>query len=166
MRGCICSQVSHPGAETFEWVCDFLWKGADSGLPTLMEHPVRALYIKRRQPKQHANKSGTAQATPSSLSLRWRLIFCRETRRNRNRKEIDNMRNYDKYEVGYFPPPTPHNEWVKKDHLEKAPRWCSVDLRDGNQALIVPMTLQEKIDFFKYLVSLGFKEIEVGLAGW
>ena len=72
------------------------------------------------------------------------------------------MKNYDKYQVGYFPPPTPHNEWVKKDHLEKAPRWCSVDLRDGNQALIVPMSLQEKVDFFKYLVSLGFKEIEVG----
>ena len=55
------------------------------------------------------------------------------------------MKNYDKYQVGYFPPPTPHNEWVKKDHLEKAPRWCSVDLRDGNQALIVPMRLQEKV---------------------
>ncbi len=72
------------------------------------------------------------------------------------------MKNYDKYQVGYFPPPTPHNKWVKKDHIEKAPRWCSVDLRDGNQALIVPMSLQEKVDFFKYLVSLGFKEIEVG----
>lgn len=72
------------------------------------------------------------------------------------------MKNYDKYEVGYFPPPTPHNEWVKKDHVEKAPRWCSVDLRDGNQALIVPMSLQEKVDFFQYLVKLGFKEIEVG----
>ncbi len=72
------------------------------------------------------------------------------------------MKNYDKYQVGYFPPPTPHNEWVKKDHLEKPPIWCSVDLRDGNQALIVPMSLEEKVEFFKYLVKLGFKEIEVG----
>ena len=72
------------------------------------------------------------------------------------------MKNYDRYSVGYFPPATPHNEWVKKDHVEKAPTWCSVDLRDGNQALIVPMSLEEKVEFFKYLVKLGFKEIEVG----
>lgn len=72
------------------------------------------------------------------------------------------MKNYDRYKVGYFPPSTPHNEWVKKDHIEKAPIWCSVDLRDGNQALIVPMSLEEKVEFFKYLVKLGFKEIEVG----
>src|SRR5574344_2496832 len=72
------------------------------------------------------------------------------------------MKNYDKYQVGYFPPPTPHNEWVKKDHIDKAPRWCSVDLRDGNQALIEPMNLEEKLQFFKMLVDIGFKEIEVG----
>ena len=52
--------------------------------------------------------------------------------------------------------------WTKKDHIEKAPIWCSVDLRDGNQALIVPMSLEEKIEFFDLLCSLGFKEIEVG----
>ena len=73
-----------------------------------------------------------------------------------------NMKNYDKYQVGYFPPKEPCNSWVTKDHIEKAPIWCSVDLRDGNQALIVPMSLQEKVEFFKYLVKLGFKEIEVG----
>lgn len=72
------------------------------------------------------------------------------------------MKNYDKYQVGYFPPKEPCNNWVTKDHIEKAPIWCSVDLRDGNQALIVPMSLQEKVEFFKYLVKLGFKEIEVG----
>ena len=72
------------------------------------------------------------------------------------------MKNYNKYQVGYFPPPASQMKWIKKDHIEKAPRWCSVDLRDGNQALIVPMNLEEKIAFFKYLVSLGFKEIEVG----
>ena len=53
-------------------------------------------------------------------------------------------------------------DWVKKDHIEKAPMWCSVDLRDGNQALIVPMSLEEKLEFFQFLVKLGFKEIEVG----
>ena len=72
------------------------------------------------------------------------------------------MKNYDKYRVGYFPPPQESTEWVKKDHIEKAPIWCSVDLRDGNQALIVPMSLEEKLEFFQFLVKLGFKEIEVG----
>ena len=72
------------------------------------------------------------------------------------------MKNYQKYKVGYFPPPPFTPEWIKKDHIEKAPRWCSVDLRDGNQELVVPMNLEEKLAFFKYLVKLGFKEIEVG----
>ncbi|MDO4546267.1 MAG: 2-isopropylmalate synthase [Bacillota bacterium] len=72
------------------------------------------------------------------------------------------MKNYDKYQVGYFPPKGDHNNWARKDHIEKAPIWCSVDLRDGNQALIVPMSLDEKVEFFKYLVKIGFKEIEVG----
>lgn len=72
------------------------------------------------------------------------------------------MKNFDKYQVGYFPPPQSEMNWVRKDHIEEAPIWCSVDLRDGNQALIVPMNLEEKLEFFQYLVSLGFKEIEVG----
>ena len=74
------------------------------------------------------------------------------------------MKNYTKYSVGYYPPPMNPVEydWPKKDHIETAPMWCSVDLRDGNQALIVPMSLQQKLDFFKYLVQIGFKEIEVG----
>jgi len=74
------------------------------------------------------------------------------------------MKNFNKYKVGYFNPPMKANEyeWTQKDHIDKAPLWCSVDLRDGNQALIVPMSLEEKIDFFQYLVDLGFKEIEVG----
>ena len=67
------------------------------------------------------------------------------------------MKNYDRYSVGYFPPATPHNEWVKKDHVEKAPTWCSVDLRDGNQALIVPMSLEEKVEFFQYLGKTGIQ---------
>ena len=73
------------------------------------------------------------------------------------------MKNFEKYKIGYFPPPEEMEyTWMKKDHIEKAPLWCSVDLRDGNQALIVPMSLEEKIDFFKLLVDIGFKEIEVG----
>ena len=53
-------------------------------------------------------------------------------------------------------------KWVQKDYVEKAPVWCSVDLRDGNQALVVPMTLEQKVGFFKLLCQVGFKEIEVG----
>ncbi len=52
-------------------------------------------------------------------------------------------------------------QWVNNT-IDKAPIWCSVDLRDGNQALEVPMTLEQKIDFFKYLIEIGFKEIEIG----
>lgn len=52
-------------------------------------------------------------------------------------------------------------QWPNKE-IEKAPIWCSVDLRDGNQALIEPMVVEEKIEFFNLLVKLGFKEIEVG----
>lgn len=55
----------------------------------------------------------------------------------------------------------PNRQWPGKQ-IEKAPTWCSVDLRDGNQALEIPMTLEQKIDFFLFLVKLGFKEIEVG----
>ena len=70
--------------------------------------------------------------------------------------------NHTKYKPGYFPPPECEMRWTAKDHIEKAPRWCSVDLRDGNQALIVPMSLEEKLNFFKVLCDVGFKEIEVG----
>ena len=67
-----------------------------------------------------------------------------------------------KYVPGYYAPKVNAYRWVKKDHIEKAPIWCSVDLRDGNQALIVPMSLEEKLEFFQMLVKIGFKEIEVG----
>ncbi len=72
------------------------------------------------------------------------------------------MMNPSKYSPGYYPAPACEMRWVKKDHIETAPIWCSVDLRDGNQSLIVPMSLQEKLDFFRFLVRIGFKEIEVG----
>ena len=72
------------------------------------------------------------------------------------------MMDYTKYKRQYFMPPYPCMKWVQKDYVEKAPVWCSVDLRDGNQALVVPMTLEQKVGFFKLLCQVGFKEIEVG----
>ncbi|MCI9291753.1 MAG: 2-isopropylmalate synthase [Erysipelotrichaceae bacterium] len=72
------------------------------------------------------------------------------------------MEGYQKYRRGYFMPPEECLEWTKKEYVEKAPLWCSVDLRDGNQSLIVPMSLEEKVRFFQLLVEIGFKEIEVG----
>ena len=70
--------------------------------------------------------------------------------------------NTGKYQKNYFMPPKSCYDWTKKENIEKAPIWCSVDLRDGNQALIVPMSLEEKLEFFKTLVEIGFKEIEIG----
>ena len=72
------------------------------------------------------------------------------------------MNGYQKYQKQYFPANLENPEWMKKDSIDKAPIWCSVDLRDGNQALIVPMSLEEKLEFFGYLVRIGFKEIEIG----
>lgn len=70
------------------------------------------------------------------------------------------MLNYSRYRknpvLNY-----PERKWPCKE-IEKAPIWCSVDLRDGNQALIDPMQVHEKIEMFKYLIKLGFKEIEIG----
>ena len=72
------------------------------------------------------------------------------------------MKGYQKYEKQFFSPSEIYSDWVKKEYVEKPPIWCSVDLRDGNQALIIPMSLEEKLEFFKLLVKVGFKEIEVG----
>lgn len=72
------------------------------------------------------------------------------------------MMDYKKYKKGYFLPPQLDMSWTSKEYPETAPIWCSVDLRDGNQSLVIPMSLDEKIEFFKMLVKIGFKEIEVG----
>lgn len=72
------------------------------------------------------------------------------------------MFDYRQYERGYFMPPVKCNDWVNKEYVDKAPIWCSVDLRDGNQALVEPMSLDEKLEFFKVLIEVGFKEIEIG----
>ena len=68
-----------------------------------------------------------------------------------------NFNRYRKNPVLSFP----ERKWPGKE-IEKAPIWCSVDLRDGNQALIDPMVVEEKIEFFHFLVKLGFREIEIG----
>ena len=72
------------------------------------------------------------------------------------------MKGYDKYEKQFFAPDGIAMDWTKKNYIENPPKWCSVDLRDGNQALIIPMSLDEKLEFFKLLCDVGFKEIEVG----
>ncbi len=72
------------------------------------------------------------------------------------------MKNSQKYVKQYFTPQGVTMDWVKKSAIEKPPVWCSVDLRDGNQALIIPMSLEEKLEFFTLLCKIGFKEIEVG----
>lgn len=72
------------------------------------------------------------------------------------------MMDSRKYKVGYFPVDKKYNKWVEKDHIEKAPVWCSVDMRDGNQSLVVPMNLEEKLEYYQLLLEVGFKEIEVG----
>ena len=72
------------------------------------------------------------------------------------------MKNFQKYTKQYYMPPVRCMDWAEKDSVERAPVWCSVDLRDGNQALIEPMSLEQKVEFFKLLLRVGFKEIEVG----
>ena len=67
-----------------------------------------------------------------------------------------------KYKIGYYPAPGKHCKWVEKEYIDKAPQWCSVDLRDGNQSLVIPMSLEEKLEFYRLLLQVGFKEIEVG----
>ncbi|MBE7062469.1 MAG: 2-isopropylmalate synthase [Ruminococcaceae bacterium] len=72
------------------------------------------------------------------------------------------MMNNKKYGIGYYPAPGTHRKWAEKDHIEKPPVWCSVDMRDGNQALVIPMSLEEKLKFYQMLLEVGFREIEVG----
>ena len=77
-------------------------------------------------------------------------------------KRRKNIMDASKYKTGYFPAPGEHDKWVRKEKIDKAPIWCSVDMRDGNQSLVVPMNLEQKLEFYKVLLKVGFKEIEVG----
>lgn len=72
------------------------------------------------------------------------------------------MTHTDKYTRQFFPVARPTRRWAEKTYVDRAPIWCSVDLRDGNQALTTPMSLEEKLEFFRLLEKVGFKEIEVG----
>ena len=69
--------------------------------------------------------------------------------------------DFNKYQPFAFAPKLENRTWPDKT-ITKAPIWASVDLRDGNQALIDPMTIEQKLKFFKLLVEIGFKEIEIG----
>src|SRR5699024_8765191 len=92
-------------------------------------------------------------------------FFAPPSRAQDTLKEAFCMMDATKYAVGYYPPPVEPGHvfaWTQKDHIEQAPAWCSVDLRDGNQSLIVPMSLEEKLEFYDMLLKIGFKEIEVG----
>ena len=71
------------------------------------------------------------------------------------------MKNFEKYKKLYDWKKPKNRTWMDNEII-CAPNWCSVDLRDGNQALVNPMTMEEKIQFFDYLVKIGFKEIEIG----
>lgn len=88
-------------------------------------------------------------------------FFCEQNITSSLRPEEEKeMMNYMKYR----PYPTmqmPNRKWPNHV-ITKAPRWCSVDMRDGNQALEIPMNLDEKLNFFRFLVNIGFKEIEIG----
>lgn len=72
------------------------------------------------------------------------------------------MMDASKYQVGYFPVSEAYTKWVNRDHIDKPPVWCSVDMRDGNQSLVIPMSLEEKLEYYRTLLQVGFKEIEVG----
>ena len=70
------------------------------------------------------------------------------------------MMDASKYRVGYYPVGKEYNKWVEKDHVEKPPVWCSVDMRDGNQSLVVPMSLEEKLEYYNVLLEV-FLEIHI-----
>lgn len=72
------------------------------------------------------------------------------------------MNHAEKYTRQFFEAPKTSHKWMEKSYIDRAPQWCSVDLRDGNQALVIPMSLGEKLEFFAELVRIGFKEIEIG----
>ena len=75
------------------------------------------------------------------------------------------MMNYRKYQRQYFLPPYPCMKWAEKDYVDKAPIWCSVDLRDGNQALVVPMTLEQKVELLQAPLQSRFQGDRGGLPG-
>ena len=74
------------------------------------------------------------------------------------------MKNVEKYTKQYFNPPVCEMKWAKKTSIDKAPVWCSVDLRDGNQSLMVPMNLEEKLEFLDAEIPLPSVKVNVSPA--
>ena len=72
------------------------------------------------------------------------------------------MNHAEKYTRQFFEAPKTSHKWMEKSYIDRAPQWCSVDLRDGNQAPVTPMSLEDKLEYFSALVKIGFKEIEIG----
>ena len=117
-------------------------------------------------------KSGTAEIffrtssllnkTVNCFGKKGLLLFYPLSRSRTLKKGTEPMNNFTKYTRQFFEAPDAKMAWTEKTYIEKAPIWCSVDLRDGNQALITPMSLEEKLDFFTLLCKVGFKEIEIG----
>ena len=104
------------------------------------------------------NKSGTAEERLSSLILEMKGFFiCFFSVDYEKGEIIMNFQKYSSYPLMNMP----NRKWPDK-RIEKAPIWCSVDLRDGNQSLEIPMSLEQKLKFFQFLVDMGFKEIEIG----
>lgn len=107
-------------------------------------------------------KSGTTRRGVSFVRFRAVIIYPRRVSCAARKREGIFIMVKGKYKKQYFLPPVRCMDWAEKDAVEAAPVWCSVDLRDGNQSLIDPMSLETKVEFFKLLAEIGFKEIEVG----
>lgn len=106
-------------------------------------------------------KSGTTdffRLLPAA-AVRGLFLFPQDRRLIERKKRMQNWKQYTRQ---YYLPPVQQRKWTRKEYVDHAPIWCSVDLRDGNQSLITPMSLEEKLEFFSLLVKIGFKEIEVG----
>lgn len=129
-------------------------------MPSVNKATIRNI-ADRTEGSCYDNKSGTAGLF-SSLKEFFTLRDVFLSLEVLGKKEEIEMMDASKYSIGYYAPPVNEYRWVKKDHIEKAPIWCSVDLRDGNQSLVIPMSLSEKLKFYQLLLEIGFKEIEVG----
>lgn len=128
--------------------------------------PVTEKHVDGREQSGHYAKKewyrGVRYIITSSLLLKmFEAFWVKDFFIPKIRKEAI-MKHYEKYTRQFFQPPVVTQDWAKKEYIDKAPTWCSVDLRDGNQALIIPMSLEEKLEFWNVLLEVGFKEIEIG----
>ena len=152
-------------AESCRWVqgsgrFPLNWPGSSALNSSRRQRMVWPLYrtkIEGALLRKGAKQGGTAEVTAFRL---WNcrgegpFVFLPE--------RMFQMKNVQKYARNYFAPPAQQYHWSQREYIAQAPCWCSVDLRDGNQALVVPMDLEKKRSFFQFLCRLGFREIEVG----